>query len=1308
MPEYINGTTDILGGSVIRYALNTTTPNQAVIRKIIAGNGISISSTGVDPGTGDVTISIDTSGTGGSGSGGTGEGTPTAVGTVTAVNMIAPEGMYVLGGPITTAGTISLRLSSGYTIPLYTDVQQGKTAYSWGNHSLEGYLTGNIYNSDGTLTGNRTITMGSNSLTFTGVGNVGIGIIPNTSYKLDVYGAARFYSAINSYDFLVQNISGSPYPETSITIASTLDSNYGISKLNLNTGSKVHYISTWGAYGVLGLRVNTSGQSTNTDVSTLFAQRYTDRPMQLLFNFNRNVQIVGNITDEWIYIRAHADTNTSKAFRIVATDYTTDRFTVYGDGTTIVSNLSGTGTRMVVASSTGVLSTQALPTSGGTVTSIGLSMPSAFTVGSSPITSSGTISVTGAGTTLQYIDGTGALQSFPTLLESNNLVAEVRNQSGATMTKGTIVYISSATGNKPLISKALATGDLTSAQTFGMLQTDIANNDIGHVVIIGNVTDVNTFGIAEGTQLYLSGTTAGTWQTTKPYAPTHLVYVGVVLREHVNFGIISVKIQNGYEMDELHDVSARTPANNDGLFWNSTTSLWSKNTIAGVLGYTPVSGIGSTLTSATAGSVLFTGTSGVLQQNNSNFFWDNTNNRLGIGTATPTKSLDVNGDILINGLTATGVTSTIYAGSGTRLRTEANNLVFERESSSGFMKIYINQTTLAATAKSYMGYNNATLNVVLSNEHTSGGLELRTQDIIRQQIFSTGNIVIGSASPTDAGYKLDVNGTVRSQGAFLANSTSRFDNTVSALYIATPAAPTVVVSATGGTMADGTYYYKIVAQDNNGGLTLPSTELAVVVSAGTGTASVALSWAQTANTFAWRVYKGTASNAQDRWFSVLAITYTDTGSAGTLGTVPTVNTTALYQFTSTTAFVNTQLTFSGRGNGIRLVDTTNAIQQIIIGGQNTTAPSSGTGRIAIGHLNTSNTATNYVMQIGYSNVATSSTSAITIQIGFGNTIGANAGTLYPLLIGGSNNFSPTTLLGGFPSGFLIGTGNSTTFALSSIMGWNNIATAENQLIFGYSQTNTNIGGYTDVYFGNGVRSRNQDLIGKAVTINSSGAGDGTDKAGGNLILAGGKGTGTGTPGDVIISTAAPIATGSTLQTLTNRVFIKSGGTNVGIGSTPSVINSLQVSVANQWSGAFVGNLGTARAPSHSYGIHLGYNYTGGSGESNILWGTGDGPYPYLTFSSWDGSSKIDRMVLSDIGKLTLPAYLTSTSFSGTAVGYLAFDLNGNVITVQVPDIGQFKFTPMATPSSPTTGLTYFDSSSNKLRCYDGSIWNDLF
>lgn len=51
----------------------------------------------------------------------------------------------------------------------------------------------------------------------------------------------------------------------------------------------------------------------------------------------------------------------------------------------------------------------------GTVTSVDLSMPSAFTVTGNPITTAGTLTVTGAGSSSDYIDGTGALQPFPSI-----------------------------------------------------------------------------------------------------------------------------------------------------------------------------------------------------------------------------------------------------------------------------------------------------------------------------------------------------------------------------------------------------------------------------------------------------------------------------------------------------------------------------------------------------------------------------------------------------------------------------------------------------------------------------------------------------------------------------------------------------------------------------------------------------------------------------------------------------------------------------------------------------------------------------
>jgi ribosomal protein L35AE/L33A len=166
--------------------------------------------------------------------------------------------------------------------------------------------------------------------------------------------------------------------------------------------------------------------------------------------------------------------------------------------------------------------------------------------------------------------GGGASESALTLLQY------VRNQTGATVTKGTVVYISGATGNTSTISKAIATTDGTSAQTLGLIKDDIANNGFGYVVVFGKVSGLNTSAYNEGNQLYLSPTVAGTYTTTKPYAPYHLVYIGIVTRSHPNQGTIEVRVQNGYELDEIHDVSAQNPSDGDVLQYVASTDLWTK------------------------------------------------------------------------------------------------------------------------------------------------------------------------------------------------------------------------------------------------------------------------------------------------------------------------------------------------------------------------------------------------------------------------------------------------------------------------------------------------------------------------------------------------------------------------------------------------------------------------------------------------------------------------------------------------------------------------------------------------------------
>jgi hypothetical protein len=173
------------------------------------------------------------------------------------------------------------------------------------------------------------------------------------------------------------------------------------------------------------------------------------------------------------------------------------------------------------------------------------------------------------------------------------LVEQVRNSTGATLTKGTAVYISGATGQLPTVSKALANADVTSAQTLGLITADISNNSNGYVTIIGLMSNLNTSAYTDGAQLYLSPTTAGTLTATKPYAPQHLVYVAVVAHAHPTQGKLLVKVQNGYEMDELHNVSAQSPTSGQTLIYNASTSLWEKANLTAGTGISVSNGAGS-------------------------------------------------------------------------------------------------------------------------------------------------------------------------------------------------------------------------------------------------------------------------------------------------------------------------------------------------------------------------------------------------------------------------------------------------------------------------------------------------------------------------------------------------------------------------------------------------------------------------------------------------------------------------------------------------------------------------------------------
>lgn len=152
----------------------------------------------------------------------------------------------------------------------------------------------------------------------------------------------------------------------------------------------------------------------------------------------------------------------------------------------------------------------------------------------------------------------------------------VHNGTGSALTDGQLVYINGSSGNRPTVALASNSSESTSSVTMGMVTESIANGSEGFVTVSGIVNNLNTLAYNAGDALWL-GSTAGTFTTTKPTAPNHAVLVGYVVRSHASIGSVLVKIQNGYELNELHNVLITSVANNDILKYDSTTSVW-KNT----------------------------------------------------------------------------------------------------------------------------------------------------------------------------------------------------------------------------------------------------------------------------------------------------------------------------------------------------------------------------------------------------------------------------------------------------------------------------------------------------------------------------------------------------------------------------------------------------------------------------------------------------------------------------------------------------------------------------------------------------------
>ena len=160
---------------------------------------------------------------------------------------------------------------------------------------------------------------------------------------------------------------------------------------------------------------------------------------------------------------------------------------------------------------------------------------------------------------------------------------------GVALTKGQAVYVTSADGTNMIVSKASNVSDAESSKTMGLVTSTGPQNGKGTVITEGLLSNIDTSAANnEGDPVWLGIDGNLLYGLAyKPVAPAHLVFIGIVTRKNVNTGEIFIKVQNGFELEELHNVLINgSLANNNILTYESSTLLWKNKTVAAALGYT--------------------------------------------------------------------------------------------------------------------------------------------------------------------------------------------------------------------------------------------------------------------------------------------------------------------------------------------------------------------------------------------------------------------------------------------------------------------------------------------------------------------------------------------------------------------------------------------------------------------------------------------------------------------------------------------------------------------------------------------------
>jgi hypothetical protein len=186
---------------------------------------------------------------------------------------------------------------------------------------------------------------------------------------------------------------------------------------------------------------------------------------------------------------------------------------------------------------------------------------------------------------------------------------EVKNQTGSTIPKGTLVGFVGTVGSsgRLLVAPYLANGSQPSEYAVGLTRETIANGADGIVIDHGKISGLNTSAWAAGTILYASASSAGQLTSTRPAAPNNKIVVAAVVNSSVNAGTLEVRMTLGSSLSNDELVELTNLQQGQSLSYNATTGRF-ENSAAGSGSVTSVAATAGTGISITGSPITTTGT----------------------------------------------------------------------------------------------------------------------------------------------------------------------------------------------------------------------------------------------------------------------------------------------------------------------------------------------------------------------------------------------------------------------------------------------------------------------------------------------------------------------------------------------------------------------------------------------------------------------------------------------------------------------------------------------------------------------------